>query len=99
MMLGELCKKEKKKTYCLNLSAEFICAKYKEEMLKLLPLVKILFSNADEAKAFATANKIKYKSMTELAVKISSFQLDTDKVPRTCVVTQSKDPVIVAKGD
>jgi len=68
-------------------------------MLKLLPLVNILFSNEDEAQALAIHNKIEYKDMKELAGKISNFQLDTDKKPRTYVLTQGKDPVIVAKGD
>ena len=98
MMLGEHCKKEGK-PYCFNLSAEFICNFFKDPMLKLLPLVKILFSNEDEAKAFATANKIEYKDMKELAVKVSKFQLDKDGIPRTYVLTQGRDPVIVAKGD
>ena len=100
MMLGEQCKKEGK-PYCLNLSAPFICSVsvFKAAMLKLFPLVKILFSNEDEAKAFAEANKIEYKDMKDLAIKISKFQLDTDATPRTYVLTQGKDPVIVAKGD
>jgi len=100
MMLGEECKKAGK-PYCLNLSAPFLCQVpvFKESMLKMLPLVNILFSNEDEAKAFAEANKIEFKDMKELAGKISNFQLDTDKKPRTYVLTQGKDPVIVAKGD
>jgi len=99
MMLGEHCRANQKKTYCLNLSAEFICQFFKDPMLALLPLVDILFSNEDEAKAFAAANEIEYKNMKDLATKVSKFKLAADAQPRTYVLTQGSDPVIVAKGD
>jgi len=96
LMLGKACA-EAKKPYCLNLSAEFICAVFKEKLLEVLPLVSILFSNEDEAKAFATANEIKFETMSELAKAISTFKTVTDS-PRTVVITQGCDPVVVAKG-
>jgi len=94
LMLGKACG-EKAKPYCLNLSAEFICAVFKEKLLEVLPLVSILFANEDEAKAFAGANELKYKSMTELATLMSAFKADS---PRTVVITQGCEPVVVAKG-
>jgi len=96
LMLGTMCT-EAKKPYCLNLSAEFICAVFKEKLLEVLPLVEILFSNEDEAKAFAGVNELKFESMAQLATLMSTFKTQADS-PRTVVITQGCEPVVVAKG-
>lgn len=97
LMLGKECKAANK-PYCLNLSAEFITTVFKEQLLKVLPYVQILFSNEDEVKAFAKANNLEFKDMKELAVKISKMKSELNK-QRTVVITQGCDPVVVATGD
>jgi len=97
LMLGKACA-EAKKAYCLNLSAEFICQFFKDKLLEVLPLVRILFCNEDEAKAFATANELKNESMSALAKEMSVFKTEKG-CPRTVIITQGCDPVVVAKGD
>ena len=37
--------KETGKTYCLNLSAPFLCSVFRDPMEKILPFVDILFGN------------------------------------------------------
>ena len=37
--------KENKKTYCMNLSAPFLCSVFKEPMVQVLPYVDYLFCN------------------------------------------------------
>jgi adenosine kinase len=87
------------KPYCMNLSAEFISAVFKAQLLTVLPYVRILFANKDEAVAFAKANEIKYDSIKELAVKMSQFEPSLTKEPRIAVVTQGSDAVYVATLD
>eukprot|EP01083_Nonionella_stella_P070802 189640_1 len=98
LMLGEECQKANK-PYCLNLSAEFITTVFKEQLLKVLPYVQIVFTNEDEAKSFGKANGIEFSDMKELAVKISKMEPSLIKKGRTVVITQGCDPVVVATGD
>ena len=37
--------KDTRKTFCLNLSAPFLCNRYKDTMSQLLPYVHFLFGN------------------------------------------------------
>ena len=97
LMLGKECKKLDK-PYCLNLSAEFITTVFKEQLLKVLPYVQILFSNEDESKSFAKANDIQFSDMKDLAKKLSKMKSEINK-PRTVIITQGKDPVVVATDD
>jgi len=97
LMLGKECQKAEK-PYCLNLSAPFITSVFKEQLLKVLPYVQILFTNEDEAKSFAEANNIQFKDMKELAVTVSKMKCELKK-QRTVVITQGADAVVVATGD
>jgi len=98
LMLGAECQKVDK-PYCLNLSAEFIPTVFKEQLLKVFPYVQIVFTNEDEVRAFAKANDIKSENMKDLAIKISKLKPSLTKKPRTVIITQGCDPVIVATAD
>eukprot|EP00486_Rosalina_sp_Unknown_P000808 CAMPEP_0201564980 /NCGR_PEP_ID=MMETSP0190_2-20130828/3752_1 /ASSEMBLY_ACC=CAM_ASM_000263 /TAXON_ID=37353 /ORGANISM="Rosalina sp." /LENGTH=352 /DNA_ID=CAMNT_0047981893 /DNA_START=92 /DNA_END=1150 /DNA_ORIENTATION=+ len=97
LMLGKECQKANK-PYAINLSAEFIVSVFKDALLKVFPYVSMVFTNEDESKAFAKANNIQYSDMKELAVKISKMKSELKK-PRTVIITQGCDPVVVATGD
>eukprot|EP00485_Elphidium_margaritaceum_P002298 CAMPEP_0202686208 /NCGR_PEP_ID=MMETSP1385-20130828/2016_1 /ASSEMBLY_ACC=CAM_ASM_000861 /TAXON_ID=933848 /ORGANISM="Elphidium margaritaceum" /LENGTH=366 /DNA_ID=CAMNT_0049340739 /DNA_START=40 /DNA_END=1140 /DNA_ORIENTATION=+ len=97
LMCAKQCKEENK-PYGLNLSAPFITSVFKDQLLSVLPFVQVLFTNEDEAKAFAEANKIQFGSMSELAVQISKLKCELKKA-RTVIITQGSDPVIVATND
>ena len=41
------------KTYCINLSAPFLCQFFKDQMASVLPFTDIVFGNETEAAAYA----------------------------------------------
>ena len=41
------------KTYCINLSAPFLCQYFKDQMASVLPFTDIVFGNGEEAEAYA----------------------------------------------
>ena len=41
------------KTYCINLSAPFLCQIFKDQMASVLPFTDIVFGNEEEAEAYA----------------------------------------------
>jgi len=98
LMLGQECQKLNK-PYCLNLSAEFITTVFKQQLLSIFPYVQIVFTNQDEAKSFAKANNIQFSDIKDLAIQISKLKPSLIKKPRTVIITQGCDPVIVATGD
>ena len=44
------------KTFCMNLSAAFLCSAFKEPMVELLPFVDILFGNETVSQCFFFIN-------------------------------------------
>lgn len=83
------------KPFALNFSAEFIVTVFKDKINALLPLTTHLFSNEEEAKAYAKAHEINYKDTVDLAKQLSLILCDR-KEGRTVIITQGKDPVVVA---
>jgi len=83
------------KPYALNLSAEFIVTVFKDKINSLIPLATHIFSNEDEIKSYAKANEINYKDMEDLAKQVSLIKSER-KQGKSVIVTQGKDPVIVA---
>ncbi|KAL8613559.1 hypothetical protein ACOMHN_021978 [Nucella lapillus] len=89
--------KESGKIYCMNLSAPFLCSVFKEPMVKLLPYVDYLFCNESEADEFAKVHEYGTTDRKEIALKMAAWPKENSSHPRTVVVTQGPDPVLVAK--
>lgn len=91
---------ENDKTYCLNLSAPFICEvpPFKKTLMDLMPYVDYLFGNENEARAFAKSEGWDTEDVEEIALRISRFGKASGVRPRTVVITQGADPTVVALG-
>jgi adenosine kinase len=57
-----------------------------------------VFCNEDEAKCFAEVNKIEYTNFMDIAVAISKWKKVNTKRPRVAIITQGKDPIVVAEN-
>jgi len=87
------------KTFCMNLSAPFICSAFKEPLLAAFPYIDVLFGNEAEAAEFAKENGINASSMEDIASQMANMPKVTEKRPRMVIITQGADPAIVAQGD
>jgi len=88
------------KTYCMNISAPFLCEvpPFKAAITELLPMVDILFGNENEALSFAKSEGWETESIEEIATLISKIPMAEGKAPRMVVITQGKDDTVVAQG-
>ena len=88
------------KTYCLNISAPFICEvpPFKQTLLDLMPFVDFLFGNENEARAFAKSEGWETEVVEEIALKVSRMPKENGCRARTVVFTQGADPTVVAVG-
>jgi adenosine kinase len=86
------------KTYCLNLSAPFICEvpPFKKALSDLIPLVDFLFGNENEARAFAASEGWATEDVEEIALRISRFPKENGSKQRTVVITQGAEATVVA---
>ena len=85
------------KTFCMNLSAPFLCQFFKEPMMKLFPYVDVLFGNEDEAAAFSKEQGFNTTDIKEIALKAAALEKkNAESRPRTVVFTQGAEPTIVA---
>lgn len=89
---------ETDKTYCLNISAPFICEvpPFKAALLELLPYADFLFANETEARAFAASEGWETTDVAEIALRVSRGPKANGARPRTVVFTQGAEPTIVA---
>ncbi len=79
-----------------NLSATFLIKFHTEQVNKILEYADYVFCNEDEAKEFAETNKIAYENFKDIALAISKWTKVNSARPRVAVITQGKEPVIVA---
>ena len=86
-----------KKIFMTNLSAPFLSQFFKEPQMKVMPYVDILFGNENEADTFSENQGFGTKDRKEIALKIAALPKVTDN-PRVVIITQGKDPVILATG-
>lgn len=100
-LLGEHVAKssDKKKRFCLNLSAPYVSAVFGNELEKVIKYVDILFGNDDEALAFAEHMKWDTKDIEQIATKLCSAEKVRQDVPRIVVLTQGDRPIILAQQD
>jgi adenosine kinase len=89
---------ENDKTYCLNISAPFICEvpPFKKTLMDLMPYVDFLFGNENEARAFAKSENWDTEDVEEIALKASRFPKANGCRARTVVFTQGADATVVA---
>lgn len=92
---------ENDKIFMMNTSALFIVQVpvFRERFLAALPYVDILFGNHEEALALSEAMELGTNDLKEIAQKLANFEKISEKRKRTVVITQGKDPVVVAVGD
>jgi len=83
--------------YCLNLSAPFLMQvpPFKAFILEILPMVDYLFCNETEAAMFAETEGWETTDLAFIATRLSLIPM-TKGGKRTVVITQGKDPTIVA---
>lgn len=86
-------------SFIMNLSAPFVSQFFKEPLEKLLPYIDILFGNEAEAAAFAKSFNINETNCTKIALKIASLPKLNAKRPRTVVITQGCEPVILVENN
>ncbi|CAF1133651.1 unnamed protein product [Adineta steineri] len=87
---------KKRKIFALNLSAEYICEKFGEDIMKLLPLVDFLFGNEQEAKCFAQ-HHLNIDTNTDITHIAEELQKKLSKSTDTCVIiTRGANPIVLA---
>mmetsp|Transcript_9218 Transcript_9218/g.13655 ORF Transcript_9218/g.13655 Transcript_9218/m.13655 type:complete len:351 (+) Transcript_9218:53-1105(+) len=88
---------ENNKTFCMNISAPFLCQFFTEQMNQVLPYCDYVFGNEDEAAAIAKMLDIKSDNNEEIAKAIVKLDKKNTKRSRVVVITQGSKPTIVAK--
>lgn len=84
--------------FLMNLSAPFVSSVHKNELLELLPYVDIIFGNELEAEAFAKEQNWETDDMHKIALKLSEWPKQNEQRERVAIVTQGKDPVLIAQN-
>ncbi|XP_051897550.1 adenosine kinase-like isoform X2 [Pristis pectinata] len=90
---------ENNKILGLNLSAPFISQFFKEDLMKIIPYVDILFGNETEAATFAREQGFETEDIKEIAKKAQCLPKVNKKRQRIIVFTQGKDDTIMATAD
>lgn len=85
--------------FSINLSAPFVSQFFKDRVMEAFPYVDLLFGNEDEAATFSKhiLNK-ESTDIPEIAKAISNLPKLNNK-KRIVIITQGRDPVIIAIGD
>jgi len=87
---------ESNKPLGFNLSACFLIEFNTKEVNAALEYADYVFCNEDEAKKFGEINKIEFTTLKDVAVAIAKSTKLNEKRGRTVVITQGKEPIIVA---
>lgn len=90
---------ENNKCFAMNISAPFLVQFFKDKLMAVFPYIDIFFGNDEEMKAFAQSQNLQGKTLEEVAVEISCLPKVNKNRPRMVVITQGKDPVVLAVGD
>uniref|UniRef100_A0A4W3HV79 Adenosine kinase n=1 Tax=Callorhinchus milii TaxID=7868 RepID=A0A4W3HV79_CALMI len=86
---------EKNKIFSLSLSAPFLCQYFKEDLMKILPYVDILFGNEMVYILFLQLTE----DIKQIAKKAQALPKLNEKRQRIVVFTQGKEDTIVATAD
>jgi adenosine kinase len=87
----------KNKYFMMNLAAPFISTLFSTPLNDALPYVDILFANKEEIEAYSEANKFGTSDIREIARRLVHIEKVNKKRPRTVIVTQGPDPIIVVR--
>jgi len=95
--LGKHCM-EANKVFCMNLSAPFLPAVFKDQMHTVLPYCDIVFGNESESAAYADANGLEGATIQDVALSIAKLPKASATRARTVVLTQGPGNTIVCEG-
>jgi adenosine kinase len=87
-----------KKTFCMSLSAPFICEFFNDPLMKCMPYCDYMFGNESEATAFGKKMGYKDTSPSAVAMEIYNLPKENSSRSRIVVITQGADKTIVVKG-
>lgn len=85
---------ENNKTFCMNLSAPFLCQFFKDPMMQAFPYIDVLFGNETEAATFSEVQGLGTTDVKEIALKISNLPKENKNRSRIVIITQGADAVI-----
>lgn len=88
----------KNKVFIMNLSAEYLCHLYKNEMDTLSQYWDYLIGNESEAIAYANAHNLETKNLAEIATYISQLPKKNNQRSRTVIITQGPDDIILVQS-
>jgi len=89
---------ENKKTFCMNLGAEFLMFAFAKPFNAALPYCDIVFGNEDEARAYAKVNGLDTADVAAIAKHLQAVPMAGSGRSRTVVITQGKDATVVVSG-
>lgn len=84
--------------FLMNLSAPFLAQFYKKDLLAALAYADIIFGCELEATAFAKEENFGTEDLHEIALKICQLPKQNEKRDRVVIITQGKDPVLLAQN-
>lgn len=82
----------------MNLSAPFLAQFYKKDLIEALTYADIVFGNELEALAFAKEENFGTENLQEIALKICELPKIDGNRNRIAIITQGKDPVLLAQN-
>lgn len=82
------------KIFAMNLSSVYLCKKYADKIVALLPYVDLLFGSDVEATAFAESKNFLAKDVEEIAVNLARSPKANGRRGRLVVLTRGMKPAI-----
>eukprot|EP00271_Cylindrocystis_brebissonii_P013303 TRINITY_DN33039_c0_g1_i1.p1 TRINITY_DN33039_c0_g1~~TRINITY_DN33039_c0_g1_i1.p1 ORF type:complete len:343 (-),score=74.05 TRINITY_DN33039_c0_g1_i1:302-1330(-) len=88
---------EHNKVFSMNLAAPFIAQFFTEPLMAAVPYMDFVFGNETEAQTFATVQKWETTDVSAIALKIAELPKENSKRSRIVVITQGKEPTVIAQ--
>uniref|UniRef100_A0A1A9V295 adenosine kinase n=1 Tax=Glossina austeni TaxID=7395 RepID=A0A1A9V295_GLOAU len=85
-------------TVMMNLSASFVMQEFKEALMAVMPYVKVLFGNGEEAKAFARVHNWETKDLKVIGLRLVALDKENCEGERIVIITQASLPVLAFQG-
>lgn len=85
-------------TFLMNLSAPFLAQFYKNDLIAALTYADIVFGNEVEALTFSKEENFGTDDLREIALKICELPKQNENRRRVTIITQGKDPVLLAQN-
>lgn len=89
---------ENNKPLGFNVSALFVIQFYMEAVKRTIKHADYVFCNEDEGSAFAQAEGLEASDRVGVAKLLASYEKVNQERPRVVIITQGKEPTIVATG-